>query len=456
MNVFANEIDLVSRIVAPAIVGKVCDVAGLTVTVTGMPAPVGAMCRITLKSGQALAAQVVGFRDDRTILMPLKDTLGIARGDEVVTDAGEARVGVCEGLLGRTLNGMGRPIDGGMTLHYQAHYPLYCAAPKALQRIRIRQPIATGIRAIDAMTTVGRGQRMGLFAGTGVGKSVLMGMIARNTDADVVVCGLVGERGREVNEFIDKNLGEQGRRKTVMIVSTSDEAPVLRVRAGFVATAVAEFFRDRGKNVLLLMDSVTRLAMAQRQIGLAAGEPPATKGYTPSVFALLPQLLERAGQTERGSITGIYTVLVEADDINDPIGDAVRGILDGHLWLSRSLAAKAHYPAISVTDSISRVMPDVVDETHLKAAQTIVRVLATWNEIEDLVNIGAYAPGTNPQFDTVIQTRPATMALLQQRVEEQVSSTETRKQLLTVAQQIEETAARLAKEPVRRPVAAKA
>lgn len=445
MNAFAKEIELVDRICAPAMIGRVSDVAGLTVTVTGLPAATGTMCRLHLKSGAEIAAQVVGFRDDRTVLMPLKDSLGVARGDEVVAEPGEARVGVCDALLGRMLDGMGRPIDGGKSLHYDEWYPLYRNAPRALDRTRIKAPIATGVRALDGLTTIGRGQRMGLFAGTGVGKSVLMGMIARNTDADVVVCGLVGERGREVREFIDKNLGDEGRRKCVMIISTSDESPVLRVRAGFVATAIAEYFRDRGKHVLLLMDSITRLAMAQRQIGLAANEPPATKGYTPSVFGMLPQLLERAGQTEIGSMTGIYTVLVEADDINDPIGDAVRGILDGHLWLSRSLAAKAHYPAISVTDSISRVMPDVVDAQHLAAARTIVRMMAVWNEIEDLVNIGAYAGGTNPQFDTVIQTRPAVLSFLQQKVEERLSFADTRKQLLMLAQQVEETSARLAK-----------
>jgi FliI/YscN family ATPase len=445
MNAFAREIELVDRVCAPALVGKVSDVAGLTVTVTGLPAPTGMMCTIHTKNRVDIEAQVVGFRDDRTLLMPLQDTLGIARGDEVVARPGEARVGVCDALLGRMLDGMGRPMDGGRTLHYSAWYPLYRTAPKALERARIRNPIATGIRAIDALTTIGRGQRMGLFAGTGVGKSVLMGMVARNTDADVVVCALVGERGREVREFIDKNLGEEGRRKAVMVISTSDESPVLRVRACFVATAIAEYFRDRGRNVLLLMDSVTRLAMAQRQIGLAANEPPATKGYTPSVFGLLPQLLERAGQTECGSVTGIYTVLVEADDINDPIGDTVRGILDGHLWLSRSLAAKAHYPAISVTDSISRVMPDVVDKLQLAAARTVVRTMAVWNEIEDLVNIGAYATGSNPQFDAVIQTRPAVLSFLQQSVEERVTCPDTRKALLALAQQIDETTARLGK-----------
>ncbi|MCL2330468.1 MAG: FliI/YscN family ATPase [Phycisphaerae bacterium] len=451
MTAFANEISLLERICPPAMIGRVSDVSGLTVTVTGLPAPTGTMCRLRTKGGVDISAQVVGFRDDRTVLMPLQDTLGVARGDEVIADPGEARVGVCEGLLGRMLDGMGRPMDEGRSLHYDAWYPLYRTAPKALERTRITSPIATGIRAIDALTTIGRGQRMGLFAGTGVGKSVLMGMIARNTDADVVVCGLIGERGREVREFVDKNLGPEGRRKSVMVISTSDESPVLRVRAGFLATTVAEYFRDRGANVLLLMDSVTRLAMAQRQIGLAANEPPATKGYTPSVFGMLPQLLERAGQSEVGSVTGIYTVLVEADDINDPIGDAVRGILDGHLWLSRSLAAKAHYPAISITDSISRVMPDVVDQPQLMAARTIVRTMAIWNEIEDLVNIGAYANGSNPQFDAVIQTRPAVLAFLQQAVGDRITMAETRKQLAVVAQQIEETTARLTKTKTSRP-----
>lgn len=445
MGAFAKEIELVGRICSPALVGRVSDVAGLTVTATGMPAATGTMCRIRSQANSSIEAQVVGFRDDRTLLMPLRDTLGIARGDVVVAEPSEARVGVCDALLGRTLDGMGQPIDGGRTLHYEDWYPLYRTAPRALERARIKTPIATGIRAVDALTTIGRGQRMGLFAGTGVGKSVLMGMIARNTDADVVVCGLIGERGREVNDFLEKNLGDEGRRKAVMVISTSDESPVLRVRACFVATAIAEYFRNRGKNVLLLMDSVTRLAMAQRQIGLAAHEPPATKGYTPSVFGMLPQLLERAGQTECGSVTGIYTVLVEGDDMNDPIGDAVRGILDGHLWLSRSLASKAHYPAISVTDSISRVMPDVVDPQQLAAARTIVRCLATWNEIEDLVNIGAYATGANPVFDAVIQSRPAVLSFLQQSVGDRITLADTRKQLVALAQQIEETTARLSK-----------
>jgi len=446
MNAFANEIDRVSRMCAPALIGQVSDVAGLTVTVTGLPAPVGTLCQIRHLDGTIIDAQLVGFRDDRALLMPLRDTLGIARGDQVTTLPSEPCVGVCDALLGRVLDGMGRVIDDGPNVYCDGYRPLYCAAPKALGRERICKPLSTGIRAIDAMTTVGRGQRLGLFSGTGVGKSVLLGMVARYTDADVTVVGLIGERGREVNDFIQKDLGPEGRRKSVMVVSTSDESPVLRVRAAFVAIAVAEYFRDCGKNVLLLIDSVTRVAMAQRQIGLATNEPPATKGYTPSVFALLPQILERAGQTDKGSITGFYSVLVEADDINDPIGDAVRGILDGHVWLSRALANRSHYPAIGVTESISRIMTDVVDDQHRAAAQTLKRSLATWDEIEDLVNIGAYATGSNPEFDAVIQTRPAVLAFLQQAIQERVGFADARNQLLTVAQTIEETTDRLRRE----------
>jgi FliI/YscN family ATPase len=444
-NAFAKEIERVNRVCAPALAGRVVDVTGLTVIVAGLPAPIGTMCRIRRRHDAPVAAQVVGFRDDRTVLMPLSDTLGIARGNDVTAVPGEACVAVGEGLIGRVIDGMGRVIDDGPEVYCDQQYPLYRSAPKALDRPRITEPLATGIRAMDALLTAGRGQRLGLFAGTGVGKSVLLGMIARYTDADVTVLALTGERGREVNDFVEKDLGPEGRRKTVLVVSTSDESPVVRVRASFLAMAVAEYFRDRGRNVLLLMDSLTRVAMAQRQIGLAAGEPPATKGYTPSAFALLPQLLERGGRTDRGSITGFYTVLVEGDDITDPVGDAVRGTLDGHVWLDRALANKAHYPAIGITESISRVMPDVVDETHLRAARTVVRAMAVWNEIEDLVNIGAYAPGSNPEYDTVIQTRSVVEKFLQQRIEEGVACSDSRRELLVVAQQIEESMQRNAK-----------
>lgn len=443
MSAFAAEIERVQRMVSPTLVGRVMDVTGLTVTVAGLPAPVGSLCSIRLKTGSRVEAQAVGFRDDRTLIMPLRETIGISRGDTVIAHPGEARVGVCAGLVGRVIDGMGNVIDQGPRLYRDTYYPLYSTAPSALTRPRIDQPLSTGIRSIDAMLTAGRGQRLGLFAGTGVGKSVLLGMIARDTNADVTVLALVGERGREVNDFIEKDLGEQGRAKTVLVVSTSDESPVLRVRAAFTAIAVAEYFRDRGKDVLLLMDSLTRVAMAQRQIGLAAGEPPASKGYTPSAFGLLPPLLERAGRTPRGSITGFYTVLVEADDIQDPVGDAVRGILDGHVWLSRKMATRAHYPAISVPESISRIMPDVVDEQHLRASRTILRALAVWDEIEDLVNIGAYAQGSNPTYDTVIQTREEVLAFLRQDINESVDYDEARRKLLEAARRINELEAKL-------------
>jgi flagellum-specific ATP synthase len=299
-------------------------------------------------------------------------------------------------------------------------------------------PLPTGIRSIDLMTTIGGGQRIGVFAGTGVGKSVLMGMIARNTRADVVVAALVGERGREVGDFIRKDLGEQGRQRSVLVVSTSDESPVKRVRACFVATAVAEYFRDRGNDVLLMMDSVTRLAMAQRQIGLASGEPPATKGYPPSVFALLPRLLERSGRTASGSITGLYTVLVEGDDISEPVSDTVRGILDGHVWLSRELANRGHYPAVAVLESISRVMPDLVSREHADAVANVKRVLANWAEIEDLINIGAYAAGSNPEIDLAVRMKPRIDELLQQRMDEPARMEESIDALLALNEEMGE------------------
>jgi len=452
MGLFDREIELIGAAPALEVRGRVADLTGLTVAVNDFPAAIGSLCRIERRRGEGIPAQVIGIRERQAILMPLAEPLGVARGDGVVCLAAQARVNVSEGLLGRVVNGLGEVIDGGPRLEAEDWYPLYRSAPDALGRPRISEPLGTGIRAMDALLTAGRGQRLGLFAGTGVGKSVLLGMIARYTAADVTVMALIGERGREVNDFLEKDLGPEGRKKTVLVISTSDESPVLRVRAGFVATAIAEFFRDRGKDVLLLMDSVTRLAMAQRQIGLASGEPPATKGYTPSVFALLPQLLERSGRTARGSITGFYTVLVEADDINEPIADAVRGILDGHVWLSRPLANRGHYPAIGVLESISRVMVDVVTEEHQAAARRIQRVLAVWQEIEDLVNIGAYAAGTNPQFDLAVQAMPLIDAFLQQRITERVTFDEARRQLLSLAQQLEQMEQRLSKagrEPVR-------
>ncbi|HUU83403.1 MAG TPA: FliI/YscN family ATPase [Phycisphaerae bacterium] len=425
------------------ITGRVAEVTGLTVVARSLPAATGTMCRIEPENRPPIDAQVVGFSGERTILMPLADPLGVTAGDPVVSNAAMQHVPVGRNMLGRVLDGLGRPIDSDRPIAVEAQYPVQADPPPALSRRPIDTALPTGVRAIDLMLTVGGGQRLGVFAGTGVGKSILMGMIARNTQAAVTVVALVGERGREVGDFIRKDLGEAGLARVVMVVSTSDESPVMRVRASFVATAVAEFFRDQGNDVLLLMDSTTRMAMAQRQIGLAAGEPPATKGYTPSVFALLPRLLERSGRTDRGSITGLYTVLVEGDDINEPISDAIRGILDGHVWLSRAMANRGQYPAVSVLESISRLMPEVVGPEHQAAAQNVKRVLAVWADIEDLVNIGAYARGTNPEYDLAIEMKPRIDELLRQGIDERAGFSESCDALLALDTEINDLRSRL-------------
>ncbi|MCH7525868.1 MAG: FliI/YscN family ATPase [Planctomycetes bacterium] len=425
------------------VTGRVIEVSGLTVCAEGLQLPVGSMCTIVPSSAPPIDAQVVGVGHGRTILLTMAEPLGTGVGDEVTSSPSMQLVGVGRRTLGRVLDGAGRPIDEKGPLLPDDHYPVYGDAPEPLARRPIEQRIATGVRSIDSMLTIGGGQRMGLFAGTGVGKSVLLGMMARYTSADVTVIALVGERGREVGDFLRKNIGEEGAAKTVMVVSTSDESAVLRVRACFVATAIAEYFRDEGKDVLLLVDSATRMAMAQRQIGLAAGEPPTTKGYPPSVFALLPRLLERAGRTQRGSITGIYTVLVEGDDINEPVSDAIRGVLDGHVWLSRSLANRGHWPAVSVLESISRLMVDVVDEAHLEAAKAVRRVLALWADVEDLVNLGAYAKGSNVEFDLAVEMKPQIDAFFQQSMNERARADETRARLLELHERLQATEDRL-------------
>ncbi len=418
------------------VTGRLTALTGLTVLAQGLPIEVGSLCRIQPRKGRRIPAQVVGFRDDSVVLMPMLDAQGVAVGDPVSSEPSLHLIGVGPEMLGRTLDGLGRTLDGQGPIRSEQFYPVYHEAPKAMSRLPIEQVLATGIRSMDAMLTIGTGQRIGIFAGTGVGKSILLGMISRYTSADVIVMALVGERGREVKDFIIKDLGPEGMKRSVLVVSTSDESPVMRVRACFVATAIAEYFRDQGRTVLLLMDSLTRLAMAQRQIGLAAGEPPATKGYTPSVFALMPILLERAGKTDRGSITGFYSVLVEGDDINEPISDAVRGILDGHVWLSRALAGKGHYPAVDVLNSISRLMVDVVDDEHYRAAQKIRKVLGIWSDIEDLVNIGAYAMGSNRDYDVAIQTKPRIDEFLRQAIAEHVEFSHVRKNLVQLARDI--------------------
>lgn len=396
--------DLVRQVDPITRYGKVVRIVGLIVESSG-PSEValGELCVLGDPTDEHIRAEVVGFRDNRVLLMPLGPIEGITPGTTVFPTRSPLRIPVGEALRGRVLNGLGEPIDGGGEIHAPEQRPLNNEAPHPLQRRRVMEGIGTGVRAIDGMVTVGRGQRMGIYAGSGVGKSTLLGMIAKHSEADVNVIALVGERGKEVLDFIEENLGDDGLRRSVVIVSTSDQPALVRLKAAFVATTVAEYFRDQGKDVMLMMDSLTRVAMAQREIGLAAGEPPTTKGYTPSVFALMPRLLERVGSTKTGSITGLYTVLVEGDDMDDPIADSSRAILDGHLVLDRRLASRGHYPPINVNESISRSMKDVIEESHWELAMDIKSLLAAYNEAEDLISIGAYAAGSNPRIDRAIQ-----------------------------------------------------
>lgn len=411
--------------------GKVSRVVGFTVESVGPECRMGTVCDIYDKDGsRKFPAEVMGFKDNRVLLMPLEEIQGIGPGSRVVARQTQAYVPVGNHLLGRIIDGIGNPIDGKGPIHSKVQYPIYATPINPLKRRRISEPLDLGIRAINGLLTVGCGQRIGIFAGSGVGKSVLLGMIAKKTDADVNVIALIGERGRELNDFIEKQLGEDGLQRSVIVVATSDHLPLIRMRGAFIATAVAEYFRDQGLNVNLMMDSVTRFAMAQREIGLALGEPPTTKGYTPSVFTLLPKLLERAGTSAtRGSITGLYTVLVEGDDTNEPIADAIRSILDGHIVLTRELAMQGHYPAIDVSRSISRVMDDIVEERHRDCARKLKSVLATYRKAEDLINIGAYAAGSNPDIDYAIRMVKPINAYLRQDVEATVSFSESESEL---------------------------
>lgn len=442
-NLFATVAEEVASLLSEHITGRVCAVRGLTVHVAGFPVPIGARCLVRTRRHGRLEAEVVALRSGETILSVFGEAMGIAPGDVVECLAGPPRVPVGFDMLGRVLDARGEPLDGKPAPLLNVHYPLYAGAPPALERRAIDQPLGLGIRAMDGLLTAGRGQRLGIFAGTGVGKSVLMGMICRRTQADVNVVVLVGERGREVGDFVARQLGPEGLARSVVIVCTSDEAPALRVRSCLHGTAIAEYFRDQGCDVLLMMDSLTRMAMAQRQIGLAAGEPPTAKGYPPSVYSLLPRVLERAGRTARGSITGIYTVLVEGDDLDEPLADAVRGILDGHIWLSRALANRGHYPAIDVLNSISRVAPDVTTPEQRAATQAVRRVLATWGDIEDLVSIGAYVPGTNVDYDVAVQTRDAINAFLTQAQETRSTYAQTVQALTELGQRIMQTREKL-------------
>jgi len=415
--------------------GKVIQVIGLVIEATLPGGRMGELCNIYSENGEVIRAEVVGFKGDRVLLMPLDEIIGISPGSRVRRSPRPLSVAVGPQLLGRILDGLGNPIDGKGPIRSEQRQPVYNRPPNPLQRLRIKTPLATGIRAIDGLVTIGRGQRVGIFSGSGVGKSVSLGMIARYTDAEVNVIGLIGERGREVREFIERDLGPEGLRRSVVVVATSDQAAMVRIKGALITTAIAEYFRDQGMNVILMMDSLTRVAMAQREIGLATGEPPTTKGYTPSVFALLPRLLERAGYARIGSITGLYTVLVESDDLDDPIGDAARSILDGHIVLSRRLSTRGHYPAIDVLESVSRLRTEVTTPEQRRIAQNILEMLENYRESEDLINIGAYAKGSNPKVDKAIKNIEIINQFLRQGMNESASMEATWQKLMEIDKQ---------------------
>lgn len=414
--------------------GEVVEVVGLIVESNGPAAAIGDFCEIRARGGRAIRAQVVGFRDGRVLSMPLEETEGIQLGDRLYLRREAAEAAVGPSLLGRVIDGFGQPLDGGPPITAAARYSLFATPPGPLERPPINEPLITGIRAIDSLLPCGLGQRLGLFGGSGVGKSTLVGAMAKHSSADVCVLALIGERNREVRGFLEHELGPEGLARSVVVCATSDRPAPLRVRACFLSLAIAEYFRDQGRNVLLVMDSVTRLAMAQREIGLAAGEPPSQKGYTPSVFNLLPKVCERAGRSEKGSITGFFTVLVEGDDFNEPICDAVRGILDGHVILSRSLAQAGHYPAIDILQSISRLTGTLATADEKKAQTGVREALAAYARAEDLINLGAYAAGSNPQLDRAIEHRSRLNDFLRQDAAHKASRQESLDGLKKLAQ----------------------
>lgn len=449
MSVLEEPMAMIDRAATLEIRGRVSEVRGMALVVVDLPVPVGSMVRIQVEhgTGAMLDGTVVGFDQSKTLVMPLGSIEGVRRGDRVVAGQFFQSVKVSHALLGRVIDGLGRPIDGKGPVVDSVARPLEPDPIDPMDRPLIDTPLITGVRAIDSLISVGQGQRVGVFASPGLGKSTLLASMARHTTAAVSVVALVGERGREVREFIDHQLGQEGMARSVVIAATSNESPVMRLRAATVANAIAEFFRDAGLDVLLIMDSVTRLCHAQRQIGLAAGEPPATKGYPPSVFSMLPCLLERSGRTGAGSITGFYAVLIEGDDLADPIPEAVRGILDGHIQLSRELAQRGHWPAIDVLNSISRVANDVTSSDHQVARAQVSRSIHAYQQVEELLNLGAYAAGSNPDYDLAIAVKPAIDQLLQQgpsEVRGTANPEKTKHQLLALAAQIQGVAKKLA------------
>ncbi|MHC1682496.1 MAG: flagellar protein export ATPase FliI [Clostridiaceae bacterium] len=428
---FASLTDKIKSISSLSFEGIVSKVIGLTVEVEGVKASVGEVCKVYNINNESIDCEVVGFKEDAVILMPLGELIGIAPGCRVIPTNAPLQVQCSEELFGKVLDGLGRPMDRSKQ-PIGVNYPLDTMPPDPLKRKRIKDVLPTGVRAIDTFLTCGEGQRIGIFAGSGVGKSTTLGMIAKEAEADVNVIALIGERGREVLDFIERDLGEEGMRKTVVVCATSDQPALVRLKGAFTATAIAEYFRDKGKKVILMMDSVTRFAMAQREVGLAIGEPPATKGYTPSVFAMLPRLMERAGMSDKGSITAFYTVLVDGDDFNEPIADAVRGILDGHIVLSRALAAKNHYPAIDILSSVSRLMSEIADGELKSAASTAREVLATYKNSEDLINIGAYVKGSNSKIDFALEYVDKVNMFLKQKVDERTKFMDSRNSLVNM------------------------
>ncbi len=423
-----------ATIMPTGLTGSIVRTEGLTAAVAGFPAPVGALVEIERQAGRPVEAEVIGFRDKTTLVYPLGEMTGVRHGNRVRLTRTVRTMRMGNELLGRVIDARGTAIDGKPEPLLTERVPLTRKPPAAIDRPRIDRALSTGVKAIDSLLTCGIGQRLGIFSGAGVGKSVTLGMMTRYTSADVIVIGLIGERGREVNEFIERDLGPQGLARSVVIVATSDEPALIRVQAAQTATAVAEFFRDAGKNVLLIMDSLTRFALAQREIGLAAGEPPTTRGYPPSVFAMLPRLVERAGRSSRGSITALYSVLVEGDDTSEPVADTVRGLLDGHIILSRKLAAQAHYPAIGVLESISRLFQDITPPEQRTAAQTIRELLSAYQDHEDLISIGAYRQGANPTVDAAIAMRDEISKFLRQNVNDGCTVESARKELVALAQ----------------------
>ena len=436
MNVEINKfIDAVDECSSIKLTGKVTQVVGLVIESQGPPVSVGELCYVhsKMQGVPPIPAEVVGFREGSVMLMPVGEMQGIGPGCEVVAAQKMLQVKVGDELLGRVLDGLGNPMDGKGPILSKEEYPLQAAPPHPLSRPRIHESLYVGVRAIDGLITMGDGQRIGIMAGSGVGKSTLLSMIARNTEADISVIALIGERGREVRDFIERDLGEEGLKRAVVVVATSDQPALVRIKGAMTGTAIAEYFRDKGHKVILMMDSVTRFAMAQREVGLTIGEPPATRGYTPSVFAMLPRLLERAGTNDTGSITGIYTVLVDGDDMNEPIADAVRSILDGHIVLSRSIAAQNHFPAIDVLSSVSRVMNEVVSKEHLTASQEMRSLMAVYKDAEDLIHIGAYVKGSSAKIDAAIQKIDSINDFLCQGIYEVDTYEDTEKKLIGIS-----------------------